>query len=137
MQLFLKMRFDEGVKCVNLFFKKLGTSKKCETENGNTTFHVFLNLPMHGISCPVDARKLVLKFPNFYNKGEVERDVIIYDMHDQIIKNGKFSDAGETFTFLSENFRRSDAPPPPSMNTSTREKLIKINKQLDEILKQN
>ena len=125
MQLFLKMRFDEGVKCVNLFFKTLGTSKKCETENGNTTFHVFLNLPIHGISCPVDARKLVLKFPNFYKRDEVERDVIIYDKTNQIIIQKKFSTADDLNTFLSENFRRTDA----------QEELVRINERLDEFLK--
>ncbi len=125
MQLFLKMRYDEGVKCVNLFFKTLGTSKKCETEDGNITFHVFLNLPIHGISYPVDARKLVLKFPNLYKKGEDERDVIIYDMANQIIIQQKFSTADGLNNFLSSNFRRTDA----------QEELVRINERLDEFLK--
>ena len=125
MQLFLKMRFDEGVKCVNIFFKTLKTSKKCETENGHATFHVFLNLPIHGISCPVDARKLVLKFPFLYDKLIVERDVIIFDMANQIIIQKKFSTADDLNTFLSENFRRTDA----------QEELVRINERLDEFLK--
>jgi hypothetical protein len=86
---------------------------------------VFLNLPIHGISCPVDAGKLVLEFPDLYKNDEVERDVIIYDMANQIIIQQKFSDADGLNTFLSSNFRRTDA----------QEELVRINERLDEFLK--
>jgi hypothetical protein len=80
---------------------------------------------MHGISCPVDARKLVLKFPNLYKIGEVERDVIIFDKTNQIITQQKFSTADDLNTFLSDNFRRTDA----------QEELVRNNERLDEFLK--
>jgi hypothetical protein len=135
MQLFLKMQFNVAQKCVDFFFQNLGTSSQSVMKNGVKGYEMILDLPIHGIICPVGASKMILEFP--YEKIGEKNDVKIYDMSDQIIKNGKFSDAGEINTFLSENFSRTDAPPPPSMNSSTREKLIKINGLLDEILKNN
>ncbi len=124
------MQFYDAQNCVDLFFQMLGTSKKCRPENGVSTYDVILDLPIHGISCPVGARKLILRFPDNYNPTNVDNDVIIYAMGDTIIKKEQFKDEAGINSFLSANFRRVDVG-------DVREELIRINEKMDEFLKQD
>ena len=122
------MQYPVAQQRVDYFFQMLGTSNKCKALNGDdtngvATIDLILDLPIHGINCPTGARKMIFRFPDA--SGDVECDVMIYDMDSKIIIQNKLNQETEIYGFLSTYFRKTDV----------REELIRINERMDAFLK--